>query len=103
MRLTLVPNAELGIKAAANPTLAVTPAVPAALQVQPTSPASVKATPVENAQVKASPLENAKLSITEVCSVSGGTIMVLAATDGRLRLSNGGYWRLDPSQEEDEG
>ena len=43
------------------------------------------------------PVTDAILTIGEVCTVAGGTIVVLAAQDGPLRLANGGYLLLNPA------
>ena len=39
----------------------------------------------------------AELTLGEVCTVSGGTVVVLAASDGPLRTRNGGYLLLNPA------
>ena len=39
----------------------------------------------------------AELTIGEVCTVSGGSVVVLAASDGPLRTRNGGYLLLNPA------
>ncbi|MBO4499205.1 MAG: hypothetical protein J5732_03000 [Bacteroidaceae bacterium] len=38
-----------------------------------------------------------RLTVGEVCGVSGGTLVVLAAQDGPLRTKNGGYLLLNPA------
>lgn len=38
-----------------------------------------------------------RLTVGEVCGVSGGTLVVLAAEDGPLRTKNGGYLLLNPA------
>lgn len=43
------------------------------------------------------PLQQLKLTCSEVCTVAGGTIVVLAASDGPLRTRNGGYFLLNPA------
>lgn len=43
------------------------------------------------------PVSQATLSVKEICSVSGGTIVVLAASDGPLRTRDGGYFLLNPA------
>jgi hypothetical protein len=43
------------------------------------------------------------LSVGKVCTVSGGTIVVLAASDGPLRTRDGGYFLLDPDTNPPEG
>lgn len=42
-------------------------------------------------------MKQAILSVSEVCSVSIGDIVVLAASDGPLRTKDGGYILLDPA------
>ena len=49
------------------------------------------------AQLAITPVEAAQLTVGEVCTVSGGTIVVLAAQDGPLRLANGDYLLLNPA------
>jgi hypothetical protein len=40
-----------------------------------------------------------KLTVTPVCTVGSGTLVVLASLDGPLRTRDGGYILLDPSRE----
>ena len=54
-------------------------------------------TPVDGAMINLSPAQGVSFSIGEVCSVSPGTIVVLAASDGPLRTRDGGYLLLDPA------
>ena len=78
-------------------TLGVTPAEPAVLKVTPTDGTSLWVTPGDGASLKMTPVEGASLSIGEVCTVSPGTIVVLAASDGPLRTRDGGYLLLNPA------
>ena len=39
----------------------------------------------------------ATLTLGEVCTVNGGTLVVLAGADGPFRTRDGGYFLLDPS------
>ena len=78
-------------------TLKVTPVEGAILKVTPTKAAAMKVTPEEGAALKVTPVQGASLSIGEVCSVSPGTIVVLAGSDGPLRTSDGGYFLLNPA------
>lgn len=55
--------------------------------------------PSVSADLIISPSQAAVLTIGEVCSVSGGELTVLAATDGPLRTKDGGYILLDPEKE----
>jgi hypothetical protein len=45
----------------------------------------------------------AQLVVGEVCSVSSGTIVALAASDGPLRTRNGGYFLLNPATNPPQG
>jgi hypothetical protein len=42
-------------------------------------------------------VQQATLTLGEVCTVSRGTIVVLAASDGPLRTRDGGYILLNPA------
>ena len=42
-----------------------------------------------------------QLTFGEVCSVEGGTVTVLCASDGELYFSNGDYFRLPDDDEDD--
>lgn len=53
-----------------------------------------KPTPLSLSLGKPNP---AVLHVGEVCGVSGGTLVVLAAKDGPLRTKNGGYLLLNPA------
>lgn len=59
-------------------------------------------TPVSQGELRVNVIQQATLDVSEVCSVSSGTIAVLAASDGPLRTRNGGYILLDPARETDE-
>lgn len=88
--------------------LAVAQPEPAALVVTQQEGASLKVALVDGAALAVTPnsaaslavelAQGASFSIGEVCSVSGGTIVVLAASDGPLRTRDGGYLLLDPAQ-----
>ncbi len=54
-------------------------------------------TAIQQAVLTVLPEEQATLTIGEVCTVSRGTIVVLAASDGPLRTRDGGYFLLDPA------
>ena len=98
-------------------TITITPAPQAGLSVSPTEQASVgieatpqpsvaieanpaavvDATPTEQARVAIETVTDVRLEIAGVCSVSSGTIVVLAASDGPLRTRDGGYFLLNPA------
>lgn len=60
-----------------------------------TSGSDVAAT--QQAELTVLPAKQATLTIGEVCTVSRGTIVVLAASDGPLRTRDGGYFLLNPA------
>ena len=69
----------------------------ASLSVVPTSPASLDVTPQNGASLLVTPVDGCELTIGEVCGVTPGTIVVLAASDGPLRTRDGGYLLLNPA------
>ena len=93
-------------------TVNITPVPQGQVVVKPVPPASV-AIDVDDLKVSAMVLNDLKVTITpypqarvtvmQVCSTTvGGTFMVLAASDGILRLRDGGYILLDPAREREE-
>ena len=96
IKVTPVDGAILGVTPAEGAALKVTAADNAALKVTPNEGASLKVTPANNLELKVIPVQGLMFNIGEVCSVSGGTIVVLAASDGPLRTRDGGYLLLDP-------
>lgn len=95
--LTPVPSAALTATVVAAATLAVTAAEQPALAVVPTERPSLAVTPAEQAALAVTPVQQATLTLGEVCTVSSGTIVVLAASDGPLRTRDGGYILLNPA------
>lgn len=78
--------------------LAVEPAGGATLAMEPAGGVTLEATPFDDGMaLDATPIVGCTLIIGEVCSVSGGTIVVLAASDGPLRTRDGGYLLLNPA------
>ena len=84
----------------------------AALSVEPTAPSVIDVGPAEKSELSMMPAEQSVLTVTlqpqavltmsEVCSVSGGVIVVLAASDGPLRTRDGGYLLLNPETNPEE-
>lgn len=95
--LTPVPSAVLTTTAVAAATLAVTTAEQPALAVVPIEQPALAVTPTEQPALAVTPVQQATLTIGEVCTVSRGTIVVLAASDGPLRTRDGGYILLNPA------
>lgn len=97
LKVTPLQPAELTVRGVGGATMAVNPEQAAEISVSPEEEAalSVKLTP--GASLNVIPGKAAELSIGEVCSVTPGTIVVLAASDGPLRTKNGGYLLLNPA------
>ena len=97
--LTVTPSAPavLGITPQEGASMAVEPVAGTSLSVEPASPVVLGVTPAAPAVLDIVPQEGCTLTIGEVCSVSGGTIVVLAASDGPLRTRDGGYLLLNPA------
>lgn len=87
----------LTIAAIAAATLAVTPAAPASTEVAPVEPSVLGVAPIGQAELNLANVQQSTLTIGEVCAVSRGTIVVLAASDGPLRTRDGGYFLLNPA------
>lgn len=92
-----VPSAVLTATAVAAATLAVTTEEQPVLAVVPTEQPLLAVAPAEQATLAVTPVQQATLTIGEVCTVSRGTIVVLAASDGPLRTRDGGYILLNPA------
>ena len=90
-------QARLRVKGYASDEPALTVEVKVAVQEQ----AEVSVTPMPQAKLVSTPMPQAKLNIGEVCGISTGDIYVLAGTDGPLRQPDGGYYLLDPRNEQD--
>ena len=76
--------------------MVMSPVAGASLEVIPAEPAFIGVTPAAPSALQVIPQNGCTLTIGEICSVSSGTIVVLAAADGPLRLRDGGYLLLDP-------
>ena len=99
INLSIIPSAPavLGVTPQEGAGMAVEPVDGASLGVVPAGPAVLGVTRGEPAMVSVTPQEACTLTIGEVCSVTGGTIVVLAASDGPLRTRDGGYLLLNPA------
>lgn len=78
--------------------VSASPIAPTAVGITAMDPSRVTVQPPSPASVRIGTVLGSKLTIGEVCTVSGGTITVLAASDGPLRTKDGGYFLLDPSR-----
>lgn len=67
-----------------------------ALAVQSGDRAEATVTTGEQTSLDVTTQQGVSLAIGEVCTASGGTIVVLAASDGPLRTKDGGYFLLNP-------
>lgn len=95
--ITPEPSAVLTIATVAGATIAVTPVAPASSDVTPVGSSVLTVTQPDQAALKVTPVQPSVLTIGEVCTVSSGTLVVLAASDGPLRTRDGGYFLLNPA------
>lgn len=98
LNVTITPVAPsvLSVAPVAGASVTVETAAPATLSVTPAEPARVDVYPSPQASVTLTPTEGIRLTIGEVCSITGGDLYVLAASDGPLRTPDGGYILLKP-------
>lgn len=97
LTLTPVAAAEAAVSVMPGASLGVTPGGSASLAVSAAEQASLEVKAAPQASLGITPAEGARLSVTEVCAVSGGTIVVLAGSDGPFRTRDGGYFLLNPA------
>lgn len=76
--------------------LDVTPGSSPSLEAVMAPGASVDAVMAPGASVDATPSPGMSLEVGAVCSVSSGTLVVLAGSDGPFRTRDGGYFLLNP-------
>jgi hypothetical protein len=97
LSVTPVAPAVLGISTQVDASLTVEPVPGSSLSVQPQEGASISVKPDGGASINLTPQGGCTLTVGEVCSVTGGTLVVLAASDGPLRTRDGGYILLNPA------
>lgn len=99
LELTLTPLAPavMTIEAVPGASLGLTPVGAAEMVVTQGQQAALDLTPVGEATMVITPVGGAGLTLGEVCSISGGTLVVLAGSDGPFRTKGGGYFLLDPA------
>lgn len=83
--------------AATAASLSIETTAMAHVDVTPGAQASASVVPVHDAELAVAPESQVRLSIGEVCTISGGTLVVLAASDGPLRTRDGGFFLLNPA------
>ena len=77
--------------------LSVETAAMAQVDVTPAAQASASVVPAPDTKITVAPNPQVRLSIGEVCTISRGTLVVLAASDGPLRTRDGGFFLLNPA------
>lgn len=97
LQVTPIQSAKLTVEPVEGAEMAVVAGQAAAISVEPADIASLTVMPSAAAELSVTPGQAAELAIGEVCSISGGTIVVLAASDGPLLTKNGGYLLLNPA------
>lgn len=83
--------------AATAASLSIETVAMAQVDVVPAAQASASMVPTPDAKIAVAPNPQVRLSIGEVCTISGGTLVVLAASDGPLRTRDGGFFLLNPA------
>lgn len=100
LSVTAVNPSALHVAAEGKPSrLTVSPSGSSRLAVlaKPGASLSIEAS-AQHAALALSTGPKSRLTVSQVCSVSGGELYVLAATDGILRTKTGGYILLAPDK-----
>lgn len=99
LTLTVTPFSTASVSVSVMPgaSLGVTPGGSASLSVASAAGASLGVKSAPQPSLRVTPSAGASLTVGEVCSVSGGTLVVLAGSDGPFRTKGGGYFLLDPA------
>lgn len=99
LEFTAIPveSGALTVQPTADAVLSAEPWQEGELSAQASGDGQLSAVPADDAVLTVMPVTDAILTIGEICTVAGGTIVVLAAQDGPLRLANGGYLLLNPA------
>lgn len=92
----VVTPAEAAISVMPGASLGVTPGGSASLSVKTAPQASLSVEAAPQASLAVTPAAGAELTVAPVCSVGGGTVVVLAGSDGPFRTRDGGYFLLNP-------
>lgn len=100
--VTPTQQAVLSVTPVAEATLVVAAVKAPVLELKPVQDALLMLKPVVAPVLSLQPVPQPQLTVGEVCTVSGGTIVVLAASDGPLRTKNGGYILLNPETNPEE-
>ena len=103
LRIRTIPPGTVNITPVPPGSVVVKPVQPAIVTVDVRNDLKVGAIVLNDLKVAITPRSQARVTVTQVCSTTvGGSFMVLAASDGILRLSDGGYILLDPARENEE-
>ena len=98
LNINPIAPAELSVAAAPGADLGVAALGQAALEVRAEGgQAALGVTPLPEASLGITPDAGLTLAVGEVCSVSGGTVVVFAGSDGPFRTKDGGYFLLNPA------
>ena len=100
LKLTPARQATVAVKPCGESRVVVTPGRLPSVAVTPSKMATVTVTPEPQPRVSLALQQPARLTVGEVCTVSGGELLVLASTDGPLRTRDGGFLLLDPALEQ---
>ena len=100
-KYTPVQKAALTVTPVKAKGLTVTPKRMVAMSIKPAKKSVLTVTQKVKASMDVRPVEKATLEISQVCTISGGELYVLAGTDGPFHTCDGGYFLLDPELETD--
>lgn len=98
LTLTLPDPAAMAVAALPGAGLVLTPGGGAAMALTQEPQASMETRQEEQPSMALTPGAGAELTLGEVCSTGGGTLVVLAGSDGPFRTRGGGYFLLDPAK-----
>lgn len=90
-------SAELTVTPQPQPSVTTTAKNQASLRVRAVNDIGVSVSPKRQAVLSIRLSDSLEMTVGEVCSICGGRIVVLAASDGPLRTKDGGYFLLNPA------
>lgn len=98
LKTTLTPQAAVSVATTPSAKLGMVVDSPAVVKTQVSTPAALDMEQVPKAALEITPTGGAQLALGEVCTINGGSIVVLAGSDGPFRTRDGGYFLLDPAK-----
>ena len=90
-------SAQLTVTPQPQPSVTTTAKNQASLRVRAVNDIGVSVSPKRQVVLSVKLSDQLQMTVGEVCSICGGRIVVLAASDGPLRTKDGGYFLLNPA------